>query len=73
MIKLASQSNQLPSRLFLHGVDLGEARDPWKAGGFADIFKGFYNGDQVVGKRLRFHGDQADKQKRQEVSIGLAG
>jgi hypothetical protein len=55
LIKLAAASQQLPTNIFLQGVDLGEARDPWRTGGFADIFRGTYRNRTVVGKRLRLH------------------
>jgi hypothetical protein len=55
LIKLASASQSLPPKIFLQGVDLGEARDPWRTGGCADIFRGTYCGREVVGKRLRLH------------------
>jgi hypothetical protein len=55
LIKLAAASEQLPTTIFIKDVDLGEARDPWSMGGFADIFRGKYRGRPVVGKRLRLH------------------
>jgi hypothetical protein len=53
LIKLAAASHLLPTNIYLQNVDLGETRDPWKFGGFADIFRGTYRGEAVAGKRVR--------------------
>jgi hypothetical protein len=53
LIKLAAASHLFPTNMFLKGVDLGEARDPWNNGGFADIFRGTYRGQAVAGKKVR--------------------
>jgi hypothetical protein len=52
-VKLCIASGIMPKYLFIHGVDIGDERDPWAAGGFADVFKGTYEGRQVAVKRLR--------------------
>jgi hypothetical protein len=67
LIKLAAASQQLPTHIFLDGVDLGDARDPWRIGGFADIFRGQYRSQLVVGKRLRLQ--NLDKQVVHKVSV----
>jgi hypothetical protein len=66
LIKLAAASEHLPSSMFLNGVDLGDVRDPWTTGGFADIFRGTFQGQRVVGKRLRLH--NLDKQAVHKVT-----
>jgi hypothetical protein len=53
MLRLAESSHQLPSSLYVRGVDIGTDRDPVSHGGFADIFQGQYNGRTVALKRLR--------------------
>jgi hypothetical protein len=53
LIKLAAASHLLPTNMFLQGVNLGDTSVPWRMGGFADIFRGWYQGREVVGKRLR--------------------
>jgi hypothetical protein len=60
LMKLCSASGVLPRDLFIHGVNLGDDRDPWASGGFADVFRGTYNGQDVAVKRLRvFSEDKA--------------
>lgn len=51
-MKLAEASDQLPSTLFLSGVELVH-RDAVRGGAFADIFEGTYKGVKVALKRLR--------------------
>jgi hypothetical protein len=56
MIRLAISAMQLPSRLYVRGVDIGAGRvDPAECGGFADIFVGKYGGHYVAVKRFRSH------------------
>jgi hypothetical protein len=55
MVKLVGASSQLPSSLLIHGVKIDEAAGPWRAGGFADIYRGSYGGTAVVAKRFRVH------------------
>jgi serine/threonine protein kinase len=38
-------------------VDIGHDRDPWASGGFADVFRGEYSGQNVAVKRLRIHNE----------------
>ena len=52
-MKLAAESNELPPSLNIYGVDIGTERDPCAMGGFADIFRGTYDGREVAVKRLR--------------------
>jgi hypothetical protein len=54
LIKLSTAANILPTSLFVRNVDIGRARDPWRCGAFADIFRGHYGGCEVVVKKLRF-------------------
>lgn len=53
LVKLAATSEQIPSTLFLRNVDLGGVRDPEFMGGFADVFRARYRGQEVAVKRLR--------------------
>jgi hypothetical protein len=52
-VKLAARSQELPTSLFLRGVDLGGVWDPAFMGGFADVFRARYQGLDVAVKRLR--------------------
>jgi hypothetical protein len=52
LLKLSSESRQLPKSLFIDGVDIGSSRDPVCRGGFADIFRGTFQGRTVAIKRL---------------------
>jgi hypothetical protein len=52
LLKLMDQFNRLPSTLFVPGVRT-YSRDAVNAGGYADIFKGIYQGKQVALKRFR--------------------
>lgn len=64
MIKLATESKQLPPSLFVSGINLGETRDPLSAGTFADVFRGELGGHTVALKRLRMYKmSQADVHK----------
>jgi hypothetical protein len=57
MIRLAISSAQIPSALYVRGVDIGTGRvNPDEFGGFADIFTGMHCGRRVAVKRLRAHG-----------------
>jgi hypothetical protein len=53
LLKLSTTSGILPRDVFIQGVDIGPDRDPWTSGGFADVFRGTYDGQQVAVKRLR--------------------
>jgi hypothetical protein len=52
-VKLSVASGVLPKDLFIRGVNIGDDRDPWTGGGFADVFRGRYHGVEVAVKRLR--------------------
>jgi hypothetical protein len=66
MVKVAAANHALPDQLFLQGVTFENLQDPWKTGGFADIFQGSFVGTKVVGKRLRAY--DADKEDLHSVS-----
>lgn len=66
LIKLAAESNEFPPSLFVHGVDIGPVRDPCASGGFADIFRGYYNTTAVAVKRLRIY----DLPKAETYKVG---
>jgi hypothetical protein len=51
--RLSVASGALPASLFVHGVDIGPVRDPVQTGGFADIYRGKYQGKFVAVKRPR--------------------
>jgi hypothetical protein len=57
LVKLSAESQQFPPCLFLREVDLGPVRDPDKMGGFADVFRGSFQGGKVAVKRLRISTD----------------
>ncbi|KDQ56549.1 hypothetical protein JAAARDRAFT_58851 [Jaapia argillacea MUCL 33604] len=69
LVDLSKSSDELPPSLFVSiGVDTPPGRDPLKAGGFADIFKGVYLGRDAAFKRMRiFITDVNDKKKRKTV------
>jgi hypothetical protein len=52
LVKLSANSDKLPSSLFVHGVQLPD-RDRVGGGGFADVYKGCFRGEDVAIKRLR--------------------
>lgn len=60
LVKLSANTNSLPTSLFVHGVDIGKTRDPTNTGGFADIYRGRYEGFEVAVKKLRFFDEQRD-------------
>jgi hypothetical protein len=66
LLKLSIASGTLPRNLFIHGVDIGDDRDAWASGGFADVFRGQYRGITVAVKRLRIPNE--DKAKINPVS-----
>jgi hypothetical protein len=73
LIKLASNSGELPPSLFLSGVEIA-TRDPDAVGGFADIFRGTYQGVAVAIKRLRLSTagrDDIHKVRRFQVRSSL--
>jgi serine/threonine protein kinase len=57
LVKLSIASGILPMDLFIQGVSIGEDRDPWTSGGFADVFRGTFRGQQVAVKRLRIQNE----------------
>lgn len=60
LVKLSANTNSLPTSLFVRGVDIGKTRDPTNTGGFADIYRGRYEGFEVAVKKLRFFDEQRD-------------
>jgi serine/threonine protein kinase len=54
LMKVMQEFNILPSTLFLTGVVL-YSRDPVNAGGYADILRGSYHGEEVALKRFRIY------------------
>ena len=51
-MRLSLQHSILPASLFLEGVQC-PIRETYACGGFADIYRGTYNHEQVVLKKLR--------------------
>jgi hypothetical protein len=66
LLKLCSETNHLPTILFIRGVDLGSVRDPCARGGFADIYRGQYEGEEVAVKKLIFA--ERDRGKANQVA-----
>jgi hypothetical protein len=50
----------VPSSLFVPCVKI-HIRDPIAGGGYAKIFRGYYEGSEVAMKKLRFFGSEEDK------------
>jgi hypothetical protein len=70
MVKIAAANHVLPEQLFLHGATFHDLQNPWRAGGYADIFQGTFHGTRVVGKRLRVYG--VDKTDLHSASFPLS-
>ncbi|TFK43201.1 kinase-like domain-containing protein [Crucibulum laeve] len=62
VMKLCEKANTLPSSLVIEGVELRE-RDAIYGGGFADIYRGSYQGKDVALKRMRIFQRGQDRQK----------
>ncbi|EIN12457.1 kinase-like protein [Punctularia strigosozonata HHB-11173 SS5] len=60
LVRLVQQTNVLPSKLFVAGVQL-HSRDPVNAGGFADILRGSYYGQEVALKRFRIYAHSQER------------
>jgi hypothetical protein len=58
LLQLTLKSAKLPEMFFIHGVDIGNNRDPVASGGFADVFRGQYRGQTVAIKRLRIASEE---------------
>jgi hypothetical protein len=71
LVKLSVASQRFPPSLFLPEVDLGGVRDPERMGGFADVFRGRFNGEEVAVKRLRVTSD-LDMSKLYPVRVCLS-
>lgn len=63
--KLAAACGAFPPSLFLEGVRLVDD-SPIGAGGFADIFRGSHNGQDIVLKRIRVY--QSQRSEFNEIS-----
>ena len=68
LIKLAERSGELPQSLFIRGVDIGSSRDPYRIGGFSDVYFGTYLGKRVAVKRLRI----SDEEKTTVHAVGVS-
>jgi hypothetical protein len=53
LIDLSQCKAMIPSSLFLKRVEADRMQDPIGVGGFADVFCGSYEGEDVALKRLR--------------------
>lgn len=67
----ASNAQQLPRSLFLHGVELVD-EFAINGGGYADIFQARYQGQLVALKRLRSFEDTVLGEKSKAVSSVIA-
>jgi hypothetical protein len=54
LMDVAKASNELPSSLFVAGVQIYSPH-PTMSGGFADVFKGEFAGQSIALKRLRMN------------------
>lgn len=64
--KLTKVSELFAPNIFLKGVILLDDKAPVREGGFADIFKGSHNGEDIALKRLKIRSsDQAQARKVQ--------
>jgi hypothetical protein len=64
LVNLSASSHKLPTSLFVQGVDIGSIRDPLHGGGFADIYRGRYNGLEVAVKKLRIFTHERERVHR---------
>lgn len=69
-MKLSLECGKLPASLFLQGVDCSY-REAFTVGGFADIFRGTYNYEEVGLKRLRVF-QAIEKSRRQALEKVLS-
>jgi hypothetical protein len=67
MNELAARSEQLPPTLFINHVQLESTTFPVTHGGFADIYRGIYEGNAVAVKRPRIY--ESDKKEFREVRV----
>lgn len=66
LIQLSKACDNLPSSLFISGV-LRLDEEAMYGGGFADIFRAIYNGNEVALKRLRVYQAGRDRQRIHRV------
>ncbi|KDQ56034.1 hypothetical protein JAAARDRAFT_132976 [Jaapia argillacea MUCL 33604] len=65
VVKLSEKSYKIPPQLFLRGVHVNGGNDPYSAGGyiggggFADVYRGSFQGKEVAVKRLRVFSPEA--------------
>jgi hypothetical protein len=67
LVDLATSSNELPSGLFIQGIQL-HSHLPDSFGAYADVFRGTYQGHPVAVKRLRINESGKEKDVIHRVS-----
>ena len=68
LIKLSEASEIIPASVLIRGLSLIESQ-PVSGGGFADIYRAMYRGQEVALKHLRVRQDQ-DSQNIRRVNLG---
>jgi hypothetical protein len=66
---LCRDSGCLPSALFVSGVEFDSGRDPIACGAYTDVYRGFYNKDDVAVKRVRIAGGPTDREIFSKVCV----
>jgi hypothetical protein len=66
---LCRESACLPSALYVSGVEFDPVRDPIACGIFTDVYRGLFNKQEVVVKRVRIAGGPVDRESFSKVSV----
>ena len=68
LIKLSKASGLVPEYLVLNGFEVRVDGDPIASGGFGDVYKGRYRGQEMALKVLKVY-QKSDIQKRLKVTV----
>jgi hypothetical protein len=71
LVRLTQKVDRLPASIMLTGIR-AVSEEPVAAGGFADIFKGIYQGKAVALKRFRKFSVDRDRTKAVRVSVSCS-